>query len=217
VNLTPSRGLIRVLSFGVTALAASWRVQLVHRERLEQAPHGSPRVILLWHETLLPLLWAHRHQDVAILASEARDGRYLMDYASRLGYATIGGSVTRGGLKAMYRSLRELRAGGTVAFASDGPRGPRRRVKPGGLLMAARAGCVVIPVFAAANRAWRLNSWDRFLVPKPWAQVRIAYGFPIRPPDDPPDFERYVQVVEDQLAHLERDVAWAGDAATPTA
>lgn len=204
-------GLVRGMTPLLTALAATWRVERIHAERLQRAPAGTPRVILLWHESLLPLLWAHRHQSVTILASEARDGRYLMDYAVRLGYRTIAGSATRGGLKAMFRSLKELGGGGTVAFATDGPRGPRRQVKPGGLLMAARAGCVVIPVLATADRAWRLRSWDRFLVPKPFARVRVAYGWPL--PADPEQIDSGVRRVEEELVRLERDLQWHVDAA----
>jgi len=200
----------------VTGLAATWRLEVLHADRLAAAPRGAPRVILLWHETLLPLLWAHRHMGVHILASEARDGRYLMDYAGRLGYGTIAGSVTRGGLKAMFRALKELKAGATVAFATDGPRGPRRQVKPGGLLMATRAGCVVIPVFAGARAAWRLKSWDRFLVPKPFARVRVVYGHPLRLDPQDPEVNAGVKEVEAQLAQLEREIAWPSGAGAPT-
>lgn len=199
----------------VSALASTWRVEIWHGGRLASAPGGSPRVILLWHETLLPLLWAHRGMGVHILASEARDGQYLMEYASRLGYGSIPGSVTRGGLRAMFRALRELKAGATVAFATDGPRGPRRVVKPGGLLMAARAGCAVIPVFADADRAWRFRSWDRFLVPKPFARVRVVYGHPVRMGTTTDAMEQGVREVEAQFSRLEEEIAWRSGAVAP--
>jgi hypothetical protein len=69
-----------------------------------------------------------------------------------------------------------LKAGGVAAFTPDGPRGPRRQFKGGVLLAAQRGHAVVVPLHAGADRAWRLNSWDRFLLPKPFARVRIAYG-----------------------------------------
>ena len=137
-----------------------------------------PHVFLLWHEALLPLLWQHRHQAITIVVSEARDGQYLADFASTLGYGAVRGSSTRGAARALLGAVRELQAGRAVAFTPDGPQGPRREVKPGVVAAAQRAAATVVPLHAEANRAWRLNSWDRFLIPKVAARVRIRYGRP---------------------------------------
>jgi lysophospholipid acyltransferase (LPLAT)-like uncharacterized protein len=160
-------------------LATSWRITVVHEERwmaLREAKR--PHVFLLWHETLLPLLWQHRNQGVTIVVSEARDGQYLADVAISLGYRTVRGSSTRGGIRALLGAVRELRAAGAVAFTPDGPRGPRRELKPGVVAAAQRGGGVIVPIHAEADRAWRLHSWDRFMIPKPLARVRITYGRP---------------------------------------
>ena len=163
----------------VRMLASSWRIQVVHEERwrvLYQAKR--PHVFLLWHEALLPLLWQHRNQGIAIVVSEARDGQYLSDLATTLGYGAVRGSSTRGGARALLGAVRELQAGGAVAFTPDGPRGPRRELKPGVVAAAQRGGGVIVPIHAEADRAWRLHSWDRFMIPKPLARVRITYGRP---------------------------------------
>ncbi len=163
----------------VRVLARSWRITVAHDERW-RVPHEAkrPLVFLLWHETLLPLLWQHRNQGVAIVVSEARDGQYLSDLASSLGYRTVRGSSTRGGARALLGAVRELRSARSVAFTPDGPRGPRRELKPGVVAAAQRGGGVIVPVHAEADRAWRLHSWDRFMIPKPLARVRITYGHP---------------------------------------
>lgn len=163
----------------VRVLASSWRITVAHEERwrvLRQA--NRPHVFLLWHEALLPLLWQHRNQGVAIVVSEARDGQYLSDVATSLGYRTVRGSSTRGGARALLGAVRELRTSGAVAFTPDGPRGPRRELKPGVVAAAQRGGGVIVPIHAEADRAWRLHSWDRFMIPKPLARVRIIYGRP---------------------------------------
>jgi lysophospholipid acyltransferase (LPLAT)-like uncharacterized protein len=163
----------------VRVLASSWRITVAHEERwrdLRQA--NRPHVFLLWHEALLPLLWQHRNTGVAIVVSEARDGQYLSDVAISLGYRTVRGSSTRGGARALLGAVRELRASGAVAFTPDGPRGPRRELKPGVVAAAQRGGGVIVPIHAEADRAWRLHSWDRFMIPKPLARVRITYGRP---------------------------------------
>ena len=159
------------------ALAASWRIRVVHEERWRGLRDARrPHVFLLWHEALLPLLWQHRNQDIAIVVSEARDGQYLADLATSLGYRNVRGSSTRGGARALLAAVRELQAQRAVAFTPDGPRGPRREIKPGVVLAAQRGRAVVVPIHAEADRAWRLHSWDRFMIPKPLARVQITYG-----------------------------------------
>ena len=163
----------------VCLLAHSWRIRTVLEERwrgLHEARR--PVVFLLWHEVLLPLLWQHRRQAIAIVVSEARDGQYLADLARSLGYRAVRGSSTRGAARALLGAVRELQAGHAVAFTPDGPRGPRRELKPGVVAAAQRAGAVIVPLHAEVDRAWRLHSWDRFIIPKPAAQVRVVYGRP---------------------------------------
>jgi lysophospholipid acyltransferase (LPLAT)-like uncharacterized protein len=160
-------------------LAGSWRMRTEHEDRwrpLYQAKR--PHVFLLWHEVLLPLLWHHRRQDIAIVVSENRDGQYLADFAFGLGYRAVRGSSSRGAARALLGAVRELQAGRSVAFTPDGPRGPRRQLKPGVVAAAQRGGAVIVPIHARADRGWRLDSWDRFLIPKPAARVTVVYGRP---------------------------------------
>jgi lysophospholipid acyltransferase (LPLAT)-like uncharacterized protein len=165
----------------VRILAASWRIRTVHEERWRELYAAKrPHVFLLWHEALLPLLWQHRAQGVAIVVSEAREGQYLSHFAASLGYRSVHGSSTRGGVRALLGAVRELEAGHVVAFTPDGPRGPRRELKPGVIAAAQRAGTPILPLHAEADRAWRLHSWDRLMIPKPLAQVSIIYGRPFQ-------------------------------------
>jgi lysophospholipid acyltransferase (LPLAT)-like uncharacterized protein len=160
-------------------LARSWRIQVVHEERWQALRDaGEPFVFVLWHEALLPLLWRHRRQGIAIVVSEARDGEYLANYAESIGYRLVRGSSTRGAARALLGAVRELEAGRPVAFTPDGPRGPRREVKQGVVAAAQRASVQILPIHADADRAWRFASWDRFMLPKPFARVRVAYGEP---------------------------------------
>ena len=160
-------------------LARSWRIGTLHEERWRPLHEARrPHVFLLWHEVLLPLLWHHREQDIAIVVSENRDGQYLADFAQALGYRAVRGSSSRGAARALLGAVRELRAGRAVAFTPDGPRGPRRELKPGVVAAAQRGGAVVVPIHARTDRAWRLNSWDRFLIPKPGARITVTYGRP---------------------------------------
>ena len=190
-------------------LARSWRVETVHEERwLAPFKAGRPHLFLLWHDALLPLLWQHRGRGVTIVVSLAPDGQYLTAFARRIGYRAALGSSTRGGVRALVGAVKALQAGSAVAFTPDGPRGPRRKFKGGALLAAQKGGAVVVPLHAAADRAWRLQSWDRFLVPKPFARVRIAYGstFPVMP--GPEGLEAAKKLAEASLAEAVRESRW---------
>jgi len=216
VRLKLPRGLVR---YGVgplvTGLAATWRIQVLHQERWDDAiAAGGPRLVFLWHETLLPLLWHHRHREVSVVVSRARDGQYLVDYATRLGYQVIEGSSHRGRVGAMRGTLRTLEAGGLVAITPDGPRGPRRVVKPGGLVAAQAVGATVFTAHAAARPSRRLGSWDRFLVPAPFARVRIGYGPAFRVREGPEGLDEALVRVTADLAHLAKEIGWPE--ATPT-
>jgi hypothetical protein len=90
----------------------------------------------------------------------------------------IRGSTTRGAERALLSLVRELEAGREVAITPDGPRGPARSFAPGALIAAQRSGAPILPVAASADRAWRLGSWDRFVIPKPFARITVAYGDP---------------------------------------
>lgn len=165
----------------VRLLGMTWRFRLVNNEssvdRLRR--ERTAMVFALWHGDMLPLLYHHRGEGVSVLISEHRDGELIARTAQSLGFRTVRGSTTRGASRALVGLARELEAGHDVAVTPDGPRGPARTFAPGALIAAHRAGAPVIAVGVAAARAWRLRSWDRFVIPKPFTTVRIAYSDPV--------------------------------------
>jgi lysophospholipid acyltransferase (LPLAT)-like uncharacterized protein len=195
----------------VRTLASSWRIQLVNEDRWRAIYDGGrAHVFLLWHEALLPLLWQHRDQGIVIVVSEARDGQYLSDLALSLGYRAVRGSSTRGGTRALLGAVRELRAGRSLAFTPDGPRGPRRELKPGVVAAAQRGGGIVVPIHAQTDRAWRLHSWDRFLIPKPLARVVITYGRPFEIGPGEAGLAEGLELAEERLHEISSEEAWVG-------
>ena len=138
---------------------------LPDRLRLERG------VYACWHEHLFPLACLLAHQELTTLASHDRDGEIVNRVLRRLGYTVVRGSSSRGGATA-YRHLRRARARGRgVILTVDGPRGPRRSLKPGIVRLAEHSSGEVHAVAVAASKGIRLNSWDRFLVPAPGATV----------------------------------------------
>ena len=163
------------------AVARTWRFRLVNRGAVRDLRAAKqPFIYSLWHGDLLPLLWYHRHQGVTVLISEHRDGELVARAASSLGFNLIRGSTTRGAGRALISIVRELEAGHEVAITPDGPKGPAGKFAPGALIAAQRSDVPILPVVAIADRAWRLKSWDRFMIPKPFARVTISYGAPTK-------------------------------------
>ncbi|HEY8851522.1 MAG TPA: lysophospholipid acyltransferase family protein [Gemmatimonadaceae bacterium] len=162
-------------------LARTWRVRVVNGEAVQKLRASNlPFIFALWHGHLLPLLWHHRNEGVMVLISEHRDGELVARAAESLGYGLIRGSTTRGADRALISLVRELQSGHEVAITPDGPKGPAGKFAPGALIAAQRSGSYILPVAASANRSWCLKSWDRFMIPKPFARVTVAYGAPTK-------------------------------------
>ncbi|HTD84630.1 MAG TPA: lysophospholipid acyltransferase family protein, partial [Gemmatimonadaceae bacterium] len=160
-------------------LGRTWRFRLVNGGVIQDLRSAKqPFIYSLWHGHLLPLLWFHRDQGVLVLISEHRDGELVARTAASLGFGLIRGSTTRGAGRALISMTRELQAGREIAITPDGPKGPARKFAPGALVAAQRSDSFIVPVVAVADRAWHLRSWDRFMIPKPFARVTIAYGNP---------------------------------------
>jgi len=177
VSDTKVRWIVRAGVAVIRLLAMTWRMRPVNDEGLRDARASGQRVIFtLWHGELLPLLWHHRKEGVAVVISEHRDGEIIAQIAERLGYTTVRGSSSRGGGRALIGLIRALEGGRDGAVTPDGPRGPAHVFAPGAAIASQRTGVPLLPIRASASRAWRLKSWDRFLVPKPFATVRVTYG-----------------------------------------
>lgn len=168
-------------------LARTWRVREIGREGWNaRRAAGEGVVVALWHGQMLTLLAHHRDEQVAVLISEHRDGEIIARVARAFGYATVRGSTSRGGGRALLELVSVLRRGGEIAVTPDGPRGPRHSFAPGALVAAHRAGVPVVGVVAHVDRSWRLASWDRFEIPKPFARIVVAYGEPTLVPGESP-------------------------------
>lgn len=187
---SPDRKIGWITSLGtlfLRLLALTWRVRFVNQEVVGNLrEQKQPFIHTLWHGQLLPLLWTHRNRHVAIMVSEHRDGEIIARIATSLGFRLVRGSTSRGAARALLLASRELESGFDVAVTVDGPRGPAKTVAPGALVISQRTNAPMVPTAAACSRAWHLKSWDRFMIPKPFAHVTVAYGEPIHVSADTP-------------------------------
>jgi lysophospholipid acyltransferase (LPLAT)-like uncharacterized protein len=175
------RWIVRLGAWVLRLLALTWRVRTVNGEELDAARRSGQRVLFaLWHGELLPLLWHQRGRGVAVVISEHRDGEIIARIAESLGYRTVRGSSSRGASRALLGLARAIDQGADGAITPDGPRGPAHVFASGAAVAAQRTGVPIAPIRASASRAWRLRSWDRFLIPKPFARVTVTLG-PLTP------------------------------------
>ena len=180
-----ARWLSLVGAWLIRMLGATWRVRLIGVGPIDQLRHdGQPVALLLWHGQLLPLLFVVRFQSVAALVSTHKDGELIAQTARRLGCKLIRGSSSRGADRALLGLVRTLSDGFTIAVTPDGPRGPNRSFAPGALVAAHRAGAPVVAFAVHASRAWYLKSWDKFMIPKPFARLTVVFDTPLMVPGD---------------------------------
>ncbi len=170
-----------------------------------RASQSEPPLWVLWHETILMGIWHHRHRGVHVMISTSRDGELVATLGKFFGYNTVRGSSTRGGKEASLEMVECLKWGERCAITPDGPRGPRREMKMGAVNIARQAGCPVVPYGFAAEHCWRLTSWDRFIIPKPFSRAVFVYGDPIRISREGGKDEEYMDKIQKEMDRVTRE------------
>ena len=143
-----------------------------------------PAVYAFWHRCLLAGAWRFRKYRLTILISRSFDGELIARTVERLGYVVIRGSSSRDGAPGLRNLQRAYLAGNYCAITADGPRGPAMVAKPGPSQLAQLVNTTVRTCYIHPHRAWQLRSWDRFLIPKPFSRVSVAWTLPA-PADQP--------------------------------
>ncbi len=176
-----------VLSFGLYRLwARTLRLQVEDPNGVVALVRDRPVIFAIWHNRLLML---PRVFDPSFptrqsygLISASGDGDLIASFIERSGYGTIRGSSSRKGVIALRQLVDTLAADGNVLVTPDGPRGPVYQVSQGVVFLAQKSGAPVVPIHMEYSRCWRLKSWDRFVVPWPFATLRAIFGPPITIP-----------------------------------
>ena len=166
-------------------LYATYRVTwtgLEYRRLAEQHHPSGSFCIAIWHEHSFPVVFSHRGQRFAPMASLSKDGDIASLILGKLGFRPVRGSSSRGGKAARSDMEDMISQGWFTALTVDGPRGPRRETKAGIVDVARRTGVLILPLVTVADRAWEFKSWDRFKLPKPFARLSVCYGEPIQVP-----------------------------------
>lgn len=200
--------LTAVLAWAITALlraiGATWRFESRGHNPLEDPLlAGQPQLGVFWHRNIIAGTWCYRGSGFGVSVSRSRDGDLISRVLRRLGYAEPArGSSSRGGAASLRSLVRTVRAGTTIAMLADGPRGPARRSKVGVVVLAQLTGAPIVPVAFSCSSAWVFDSWDRTLLPRPFAKVVCAYGDPIHVPPETTDEAEICREVDEALNRL---------------
>ena len=162
----------------------------------------------LWHNRLLIFPFVLRRffpdRHGAALISASRDGELLADAIKRFDYDVVRGSSSRLGASAILQLSQTLASGRDVVITPDGPRGPAYELGPGIVFLAQKSGASVVPVNIEYSSCWRLKSWDRFILPRPFAKVHVIIGSPhhVELSDTPQQFEAERQRLQQAMMAL---------------
>jgi len=200
-----------LIAFGVRLLRVwEWtlRYEVDDRARILGRPVTENYIGSLWHNRLLifPLVlrrfFPNRHG--AALISASRDGDLLADAIHRFGYQVVRGSSSRLGASAILQLTEILGSKRDVVITPDGPRGPVYDLGPGIIFLAQKSGAPVLPMNLEYSRCWRLGSWDHFVIPQPFAKVRVLVSHPhhVKATSTPDEFEAERLALQDAMMAL---------------
>ena len=172
-----------LIAFGFRLLkvwACTLRFEIDDLAGVVDKPVKENYIAALWHNRLLLISFALKkflpQRPGAGLISASRDGDLITDMTRRFGFDVVRGSSSRLGASALRELENVLGSGRDVLITPDGPRGPAYDLGPGIVFLAQKTGAPVVPINMEFSSCWRVNSWDGFILPRPFAKVRVTFG-----------------------------------------
>ena len=168
---------------------------------------GRPVIGVAWHSRALILARFYHwlgYRPVVILVSQSFDGRLGGEFIKYNGFKPVFGSSARGGKEALEELIEWGKKGVNIVITPDGPRGPREEIKPGAVRLARELGVPIYPVTFYCDPVTRLHSWDRLIIPHPFARAICQVGKAVSVPADADDrvLEAKRQELENELRRI---------------
>jgi lysophospholipid acyltransferase (LPLAT)-like uncharacterized protein len=166
----------------LAVIGTTLRFEVIAEEgAVPETPPGKG-IFCFWHQCTLPCGWYFRKYRSSILISRSFDGELIARTLSLLGFNSVRGSSSRGGAAGLLALQQLVSRGKLVVFTADGPRGPIYQTKMGPVKLAQMTQEAIGSFYLLPERAWTLNSWDRFLIPKPFSRVVVSWSRDVAPP-----------------------------------
>ena len=206
----------KIITLLILITGYSARVRQINKEVLADTikKYGSV-IVATWHKNIFFSIWLLRNNDLTALISSSEDGEVIYDVFSKFGYKGVRGSTTRGGIPALKQLIKLLEKKTSVAITPDGPLGPPEKIQSGVILLAKYSGVPIIPWHYEAGSQWRLKSWDRHKIPKPFTTIVESCGDPFFVPKDlsseevqkfceklEADFKKLAQRINEEVINL---------------
>lgn len=219
-RMTPGRRLMYAIGMPLLRgilflLNASYRVVRLQGEDVVDrmiADEGQAYMPCYWHQhhivcSNLVRTWLKRGFRACYIVSASVDGEVPARIARAWGAEVIRGSAADTGALVLRDINEMMKRGVSIVTTSDGPLGPACEFKAGTVLASRIGNAPMVPVAYAADRAWQLDTWDRFIIPKPFARIAIAVGQPVSVPRDtsPEQMETIRQQMQASLNALIQD------------
>lgn len=188
----------------LSIIGRTWRFEVIAEEGVTPVVFGEkagPEIYCFWHQCVLPCTMYFRKSLAVILISRSFDGELITRILKMFGFDAVRGSSSRGAREGLLGLKEVIDSGRTAIFTADGPRGPIYQTKMGPIKLAQATGAPIGAFHLQPERAWVMNSWDRFLVPKPFSRIVVSWAQWTRVPGDtqPDRFEECRQKLNDAI------------------
>jgi lysophospholipid acyltransferase (LPLAT)-like uncharacterized protein len=168
-----------VVSALVWICGLTWRFEVIAEDGVIPVLYGQrpgPEIYCFWHQCVLPCTVYFRKSLSVILISRSFDGELITRILLKFGFGAVRGSSSRGASEGLLGLKKVIESGRTAIFTADGPRGPIYQTKMGPIKLAQSTGAPIGAFHLEPERAWTINSWDRFLVPKPFTRIAVSWA-----------------------------------------
>jgi len=197
---------VAITAFLFRLVIFTLRVRISQRARELIASRPASSLIFMWHNRMLLGLCAFsraaRGIPLTVLVSASRDGAIVVEVLRAFGMQHVRGSSSRRAVQATRELLHEIDAGQNVLITPDGPRGPIYSVKEGTADLTRRHAPAIHVLGLKCSSVWQLKSWDRFMIPKPFARLEMD----VETIETVEDFT--AMQMQDTLVRLNGESAW---------
>ena len=177
----------RIIWAIVSIVGLTWRFRVIAEDGVTPVLFGQkagPEIYCFWHQCVLPCAMYFRRSHAVILISRSFDGELITRILRMFGFDAVRGSSSRSAREGLMGLKHVIESGKTAIFTADGPRGPIYQTKMGPIKLAQLTGAPIGAFHLQPERAWVINSWDRFLVPKPFTRICVSWAQWTRVPTD---------------------------------